>query len=97
MGKLTSRNNNVARICNHFGWRKPTFLDPMTGGYRMCTGYKAPEARAKVNTLVEKINRELNIKVTARVRRGYGYSAGKYDLIIPYNEEGLELIDFQYK
>lgn len=97
MGKLTSRNNNVAKICNHFGWHKPGFLDPMTGGYRMSTGYEAPGDQADIAELVEEIDRELGIKVTARVRRGYGYQAGYYDLIIPYNEEGLELIDFQHK
>lgn len=98
MGARTSRNNNVAVICNHYGWRKPLFMDPMANGYRVSLGYTAgkKEDDAKVKEIVKEITDVLNIKVTARVRRGYGYQAGNYDLIVPYTPENLTPIPFEH-
>ena len=78
------RNKNVSDVLEHLGWidsKKPSFIDKMIHGYRICT-YSQDENHIK--EVVENLRKGTNINVEYRRRGGYGISAGNFDLIIPF-------------
>jgi len=61
---------------------KPSFVDPMTHGYRVSLG-RLLDASEKA-ALASKIRSACGVSCTFRERTGYGPKSGKTDIIIPF-------------
>ncbi len=89
--------NNVRKVMNCLGRRKPTYVDSCVKGYRVRSGFKSGDEDL-IKAEVEFIKVHTRIEVTYR-KRGTGcnsYLVNTYDYIIPFADEMDDIVSYQF-
>lgn len=93
MSYTKGKRANVAKVCNVLGLT-PRFIDLTVGGYRV--HYLRSATQEEVNEARAVVQKELNLDVFFRRRKGHGPYSGEFDMIIPFADANHERVFYTY-